>query len=77
VEFSNFGWTAAVALLVLIAIISDLRTVLDIQLTSWSLRKQKVSEDEIHKIAIAKAKRHRPNLAVQLLTLLIKLWKKK
>jgi hypothetical protein len=50
--------------------------VLRIELISWSLRRQGVTRAKIRDLAVEEAKRERRNLAVQVLTLLIKLFKK-
>jgi len=73
----DLSWVVSLCLLALVGSCNEsLRTFLDVHLTSWSLRLQGVPPKEIHKIAIAKASKQRPNLMLQALRLLITLFKK-
>jgi hypothetical protein len=59
-------------LLSFVAIFGDaLRTFLQIHVTSWSLRLQGVEAKEIHKIALAKARRELQNVLVQILKIIL------
>jgi hypothetical protein len=71
-EFVSLSFVGVVALLSLVTICSEsLRRFLDIQITSWTLRRQGVDAKEIHKLALIAAKRQRQNPVVQILMLLL------
>lgn len=62
-----------VCILTLIAVCSEtLRKFLDIQVTSWTLRRQGVAPEKIQEYALAQARKQRPNMLIQVLKLLIK-----
>ena len=52
-----------------------LEKVLDINLTSWSLRRQGVDDKEIHKVALASAKRQHRYIVLQVLDRIIEFMK--
>ncbi len=56
-----------VALALGAALVRIFEKVLDINLTSWSLRRQGVDAEEIHKVALASAKRQRRYIVLQVL----------
>jgi hypothetical protein len=60
-----------VALALGAALVRIFEKVLDINLTSWSLRRQGVGDKEIHKIALASAKRQRRYIVLQVLDRII------
>lgn len=77
-DFVLLGTGAAVALglVTLISIFGEvLSRFLDIQVTSWVLRRQGVKRAEIHKIVLTKARRDRQPVVVQLMALAVKLKK--
>lgn len=66
-----------VLVLALAAIVTEaLRKFIDIYVTSWMLRRQGVPDREIHKIALAQARRQRQNLVIQVLKLMLNAFKK-
>ncbi|GAA1203150.1 hypothetical protein [Pseudonocardia alaniniphila] len=70
--FIDFTWVGFVCLIALMAACSEsVMTFLDVHLTSWSLRLQGVPPKDIRKIAIAKAKKPRRNVVLQVLDRLI------
>lgn len=63
----------SICLLTLIAVCSEtLRKFLDIQVTSWILRRQGVSPEKIQEYALAQARKQRPKMLIEVLKLLIK-----
>lgn len=76
-EFVSLGFVAVVALLSLVTICSEpLRKFLNIQVISWTLKRQGVDAAEIHKLALSQAKRQHPNVVIQILKLLLASYKK-
>lgn len=57
------------------ALVRIFEKVLDINLTCWSLRKQGVDDKEIHKVALATAKRERRNVVLQVLDRIIEFFR--
>lgn len=61
-----------VVVLTLVAIINGpLHKFMHIQVTSWALKRQGVKDEEIHKLALAEARRQRQNFLIQVLKIVL------